>query len=147
MEVVHVPYKGAVPGFTDLVAGHVAMMFTSVMSTASFARTGRVRMIAVGSAKRSPSAPEVPTIAESGYPGFEVTSWWGVLGPAAMPKEIVSKLNSEITRIMATADARERIGGLGADIVTGTPEQFASYIKVEHAKWGQLIKESGARVD
>ena len=147
MDVVHVPYKGAVPGFTDLVAGHVAMMFTSVMSTQSFARTGRVRMIAVGSAKRSPSAPDVPTIAESGYPGFEVTSWWGVLGPAAMPKEIVSKLNSEIIRIMATPDARERIGGLGADIVTGTPEQFASYIKLEHAKWGQLIKESGARVD
>jgi tripartite-type tricarboxylate transporter receptor subunit TctC len=145
--LVHVPYKGAVPGFTDLVAGHVAMMFTSVLSTQSFARAGRVRMLAVGSSQRSPSAPDVPTIAESGYPGFEVTSWWGVLGPAAMPREIVARLNSEIVRIMGTADARERIGALGADIVTGTPEQFASYIKVEHAKWGQLIKESGARVD
>jgi tripartite-type tricarboxylate transporter receptor subunit TctC len=146
-DLVHVPYKGAVPGFTDLVAGHVAMMFTSVMSTQSFARSGRVRMLAVGSAQRSPSAPEVPTIAESGYPGFEVTSWWGVLGPAAMPKEVVARLNTEIVRIMSTADARERIGGLGADIVTGTPEQFSSYLKLEHAKWGQLIKESGARVD
>ena len=146
-DLVHVPYKGAVPGFTDLVAGHVAMMFTSVMSTQSFARSGRVRMLAVGSGQRSPSAPEVPTIAESGYPGFEVTSWWGVLGPAAMPKEVVARLNTEIVRIMSTADARERIGGLGADIVTGTPEQFASYLKVEHAKWGQLIKDSGARVD
>ena len=146
-DLVHVPYKGAVPGFTDLVAGHVAMMFTSVMSTQSFARSGRVRMLAVGSAQRSPSAPDVPTIAESGYPGFEVTSWWGVLGPAAMPREVVARLNTEIVRIMTTADARERIGGLGADIVTGTPEQFASYLKVEHAKWGQLIKESGARVD
>ena len=147
MNVVHVPYKGAVPGFTDLVAGHVAMMFTSVMSTQSFARSGRVRMLAVGSLTRSPSAPDVPTIAESGYPGFEVTSWWGVLGPAAMPREVVAKLNGEIVRIMSTADARERIGSLGADIVTGTPEQFASYIKSEHAKWGQLIRESGARVD
>ncbi len=147
MNVVHVPYKGAVPGFTDLVAGHVAMMFTSVMSTQSFARSGRVRMLAVGSLKRSPSAPDVPTIAESGYAGFEVTSWWGVLGPAATPREIIAKLNGEIVRIMGTADARERIGSLGADIVTGTPEQFASYIKSEHAKWGQLIRESGARVD
>lgn len=147
MNVVHVPYKGAVPGFTDLVAGHVAMMFTSVLSTQSFARAGRVRMLAVGSSQRSPSAPDVPTIAESGYPGFEVTSWWGVLGPAAVPKEVVARLNSEIVRIMGTADARERIGALGADIVTGTPEQFASHIKVEHAKWGQLIRESGARVD
>lgn len=146
-DLVHVPYKGAVPGFTDLVAGHVAMMFTSVLSTQSFARTGRVRMLAVGSAQRSPSAPDVPTIAESGYPGFEVTSWWGVLGPAGMPKEVVARLNTEIVRIMGTQDARERIGGLGADIVTGKPEQFAEYIKVEHAKWGQLIKESGARVD
>jgi tripartite-type tricarboxylate transporter receptor subunit TctC len=147
MNVVHVPYKGAVPGFTDLVAGHVAMMFTSVMSTQSFAKAGRVRMLAVGSAQRSPSAPDVPTIAESGYPGFEVTTWWGLLGPAAMPKEIVARLNSEAVKIMASQDARDRIGALGADLVTTTPDQFAQRIRKEHALWAQAIKESGAKVD
>ena len=147
MNVVHVPYKGAVPGFTDLVAGHVAMMFTSVMSTQSFAKAGRVRMLAVGSAQRSPSAPDVPTIAESGYPGFEVTTWWGALGPAAMPREVVARLNSELTKIMASNDARDRIGALGADLQTTTPDQFAARIKAENSTWAQIIKESGARVD
>lgn len=147
IDLTHVPYKGAAQGLTDLVAGHVAIIFTSVLSTQSYARAGRVRMLAVASTQRSPSAPTVPTIAESGFPGVEVTSWWGVLGQAAMPKAVVTRLNTEIVKIMGTADARERIASLGADIVTGTPEQFADYIKVEYAKWGQLIKESGARVD
>jgi tripartite-type tricarboxylate transporter receptor subunit TctC len=147
MDVVHVPYKGGVQGMTDLVAGQVVMMFTSVMSTQSFARSGKVRMLAVASAKRSPSASDVPTIAESGFPNFEVTSWWGLLGPAAMPKEIVGRLNGEIVRLMATQDARERMGALGGDLMTSTPDQFAAYIRTEHAKWGQLIRETGARVD
>jgi len=147
INLTHVPYKGAAQGFTDLMAGHVAMIFTSVLSTQGFARTGRVRMVAVANAKRSPSAPDIPTIAESGFPGVEVTSWWGVLGPSAIPREIITRLNTEIVKIMATADARDRIGGLGADIITSTPAQFSDYIKLEHAKWAQLIKESGARVD
>lgn len=147
INLTHVPYKGAAQGFTDLMAGHVAMIFTSVLSTQGFARTGRVRMVAVADAKRSPSAPDIPTIAESGFPGVEVTSWWGVLGPSAMPREIVTRLNTEVVRIMGSSDARDRIGALGADIITSTPAQFADYIKLEHAKWAQLIKESGARVD
>jgi tripartite-type tricarboxylate transporter receptor subunit TctC len=147
IDLVHVPYKGATPGFTDLVAGHVAMIFTSVLSTQSFARAGRVRMVAVGSAKRSPSAPDIPTIAESGIPGFEVASWWGVLGPAGTPGEIVARLNGEVVKLMHSADARDRIAALGADIVTSTPAQFADYIKAESVKWGQVIKDSGARVD
>jgi len=147
MDLVHVPYKGAAPGLLDLVAGHVALMFTSALSTAQVQKAGKVRVLAVGSLKRSPSMPEVPTIAESGYPGFDVVSWWGVLGPAAMPKDIVVRLNSEITRMMAAPDARDRIAALGADIMTSTPEQFAAYIRSEQAKWGQVIKDSGARVD
>jgi tripartite-type tricarboxylate transporter receptor subunit TctC len=147
MDLVHVPYKGAAPGLADLVAGHVALMFTSALSTAHFQKSGRVRVLAVGSLQRSPSMPEVPTIAESGYPGFEVVSWWGVLGPAAMPKDIVARLNGEIVRVMASPDARDRIAALGADIMTSTPEQFAAYIRSEQAKWGQAIKDSGARVD
>jgi tripartite-type tricarboxylate transporter receptor subunit TctC len=122
-------------------------MFTSVLSTAQFQKSGKVRVIAVGSLERSPSLPEVATIAESGYPGFEVISWWGMLAPAATPKEIVARLNNEIVKVMAASDARDRIGALGADIMTSTPERFAAYIKSEQAKWGQAIKDSGARVD
>ena len=106
-----------------------------------------MRVLAVGSLQRSPSLPDVPTIAESGFPGFEVVSWWGVLGQAAMPKDIVARLNSEIAKLMASPDARDRIGALGADIMTSTPEQFAANIRSEQAKWGQAIKDSGARVD
>jgi tripartite-type tricarboxylate transporter receptor subunit TctC len=146
-DILHVPYKGGTPGLTDLVAGHVAMMFTSALSTAQFQRTGKVRVIAVGSLRRSPSLPDVPTIAESGHPGFEVISWWGLLGPAAMPRDVVAKLNGDIVKVMASQDARERIGALGADIATSTPERFAAYIKSEQAKWGQAIRESGARID
>jgi tripartite-type tricarboxylate transporter receptor subunit TctC len=146
-DILHVPYKGASPGLTDLVAGHVAMMFTSALSTANFQKSGKVRVLAVGSAQRSASMPDVPTIAESGYPGFEVTSWWGVLVPSATSRDVVARLNVEVGKIMATPDARERIGALGADILTTTPERFAAYIKAEQAKWGQAIRESGARVD
>ena len=147
VDVLHVPYKGAAPGLTDLVAGHVAMMFTSALSTAHFQKAGKVRVLAVGSLQRSPSMPEVPTIAESGYPGFEVISWWGVLAPAATPKDLVGRLHGEITKIMGTADAREKIGALGADILTSTPERFAAFIRSEQAKWGQAIRDTGARVD
>lgn len=147
MDIVHVPYKGAAPGLADLAAGHVVLMFTSALSTAQIQRAGRVRVLAVGSLKRSPSLPDVPTIAESGYPGFEVISWWGLLGQAAMPKDIVARLNGEIVKAMASPDAQNRIGALGADIRTSTPEEFAAYIRSEQAKWGQAIKDSGARVD
>ncbi len=145
MDIVHVPYKGATPGLTDLAAGHVVLMFTSVLSTSQVGN--RVRRLAVGSLQRSPSLPDVPTIAESGYPGFEVISWWGILGQAAMPKDIVARLNGITVKAMASPDAQKRIGALGADIKTNAPEQFAAYIKSEQAKWGQAIKDSGARVD
>jgi tripartite-type tricarboxylate transporter receptor subunit TctC len=145
MDIVHVPYKGATPGLTDLAAGHVVLMFTSVLSTSQIGN--RVRRLAVGSLQRSPSLPDVPTIAESGYPGFEVISWWGLLGQTAMPKEIVARLHGEIVKAMASPDAQKRIGALGADIKTNAPGEFAAYIKSERAKWGQAIKDSGARVD
>jgi tripartite-type tricarboxylate transporter receptor subunit TctC len=147
MDLVHVPYKGAAPGLMDLAAGHVVLMFTSALSTSTVQRSGKVRVIAVGSLQRSPSLPDVPTIAESGYPGFEVISWWGVLGQAAVPKDIVARLNSEVVKMMASPDARDRIAALGADIMTSTPERFAAFIRSEQVKWGQVIKDSGARVD
>ena len=147
IDMVHIPYKGAGPGFTDLVAGHVQLYFTSMLSAQQFVKAGRVRVLAVGSAQRSPSMPHLPTIAESGYPGFEATNWWGVLGPAGVARDIVARLNAEIVKVMKIADARERMAALDSDIVTGTPEQFADYIRSETAKWARAIRESGARVD
>lgn len=145
MNIVHIPYKGGLPGLMDLAAGHVVMMFTSVLSTAQIGN--RVRRLAVGSLQRSPSLPDVPTIAESGYPGFEVISWWGILTQAAVPKEIVARVHGEIVKAMASPDAQKRIGALGADIKTNEPGEFAAYIRSEQAKWGQAVKDSGARVD
>ena len=145
MTIVHVPYKGGTPGLMDLAAGHVALMFTSVLSTSQVGN--RVRRLAVGSLQRSPSLPDVPTIAELGYPGLEVISWWGVLAPAATPKDIVARLHGEVVKAMGSQDAQKRIGALGADIKTNTPAEFAAYIQSERAKWGQAIKDSGARVD
>jgi len=145
MDIFHVPYKGATAGLTDLAAGPVVLMFTSVLSTSQVGN--RVRRLAVGSLQRSPSLPDVPTIAELGHPGFEVISWWGILGQAAMPKDIVARLHGEIVKAMASPDAQKRIGALGAEIKTNAPGEFAAYIKSERAKWGQAIKDSGARVD
>ena len=147
MDITHVPYKGAAPGLADLAAGHVMLMFTSVLSTETIRRAGRVRVFATGGLKRSPLLPDVPTVAESGFPGFEIISWWGLLGQAAMPKEVVARLHGEVVKIMASPDAQKRIGSLGAEIKTNTPAEFAAYIKSERAKWGQGIKDSGARVD
>jgi tripartite-type tricarboxylate transporter receptor subunit TctC len=147
MDIVHVPYKGAAPGLADLAAGHVVLMFTSALSTAQIQRAGRVKVLAVGSLQRSPSLPDVPTIAESGFPGFEVISWWGALVPAATPKDIVARLHGELVKAMTSPDAQNRIGALGADIKSSTPGEFAAYIRSEQAKWGQAIKDSGARVD
>lgn len=145
MIVHHIRIVAAFCALLVAAPGHVALMFTSVLSTSQVGN--RVRRLAVGSLQRSPSLPEVPTIAELGYAGFEVISWWGVLAPAATPKDIVARLHGEIVKAMASADAQKRIGALGADIRTNTPAEFAAYIRSEQAKWGQAIKDSGARID
>ena len=147
MDIVHVPYKGAAPGLADLAAGHVVLMFTSALSTAQIQRAGRVRVLAVGSLKRSPSLPDVPTIAESGFPGFEVVSWWGVLGQAAMPKDIVARLNSEIVRALREPAMQNRFTGLGARLAGNTPEEFAAYIKSERAKWSRIVRDANIKLN
>ena len=106
-----------------------------------------MRLLAVANATRAPSVPDVPTMAEVGYPAIQVTSWWGLLSPGATPREIVSRLNGEVVRIMGSPEARERLGSIGADLGSGSSEQLASFIRTEHAKWAQVVKESGARVD
>ena len=147
IEIVHVPYKGNAAALTDLVAGRVQMMFSNMLTSMPHVRAGKLRAIGISSPKRSPQAPDLPTIAESGVPGFSAVPWYGVLGPAALPQPIVSKLNSEIGRALALPDMHERFVAQGIDLQASTPEQFAALIKTELVKWRKVVREAGAKVD
>jgi tripartite-type tricarboxylate transporter receptor subunit TctC len=145
IDMVHIPYKGAAPALTDVVAGQAQIYFTSPISATPFVKGGRLRMVAVTSLKRSPSLPDIPTVAESGYPDFDVVSWWGILTPAGVPKEIIAKLHTEIVRVLALPEIKTKFADQGADVASDTPEHFAAYIKTEIAKWAKLIKELGVK--
>lgn len=147
VDMLHVPYKGAVPALTDLLGGQVSMIFSSMPPALPLVKTGKIRALGVTSATRSPAAPAIPTITESGLPGYEVNNWYGILAPRGTPKEIVSKLNAEIVKILNMPDVKESLAVQGAEPVSGTPEQFAAYIKEETEKWAKIVKYSGARLD
>lgn len=147
VDMQHVPYKGAVPALTDLLGGQVSMIFSSMPPALPLVKTGKIRALGVTSATRSSAAPLIPTITESGLPGFEVNNWYGILAPRGTPKEIVSKLNAEIVKILNMPDVKESLAVQGAEPVSGTPEQFAAYIKEETEKWAKIVKYSGARLD
>jgi tripartite-type tricarboxylate transporter receptor subunit TctC len=147
VDMVHVPYKGSAPAVTDLVGGQVQLMFDNLPSSLAQIKAGKLRAIAVTSAQRAPALPDVPTIAESGLPGFEATSWFGVLVPAGTPPAIVTRLNAEIDKWLHSPEAKEKLLGQGAVAAGGTPEQFGAYIRSETEKWAKVIKTSGAKVD
>jgi tripartite-type tricarboxylate transporter receptor subunit TctC len=147
LQLVHIPYKGTAPSILDLVAGRVSVTSASAISTMPHVRSGKLRALAVASAKRSPSVPELPTIAESGVPGFAVDQWYALFAPAATPKEIVAKLYAEIAKTVAQADIRERLLTLGLDPVGMPPDEFAAYVKVETVKWGKLVRDAGIRAN
>lgn len=147
IEATHVPYKGAA-AVTDVLSGNQGLfMFATIPSVIQYVRAGRLRGIAVTSLKRSSSAPEIPTLAESGYPDFEASSWFGLLGPADMPREIVNKLHAEIVRILKIPDIRDKLSQQGADPVGNTPEEFGAYIRAETAKWAGVVRASGAKAE
>jgi len=145
--LTHVPYKGGAPAIADVVAGQVPMAFSITLAALPYVRSGRLRALAVTSAARSAVAPEVPTMAESGFPGFEVTGWFGVLAPAATPRPIVLKLNRELVRILNEPEVRDRLIAQGADPAPGTPEQFSEYIRSESQRWSKLIQSAALRGD
>jgi tripartite-type tricarboxylate transporter receptor subunit TctC len=147
IDIVHVPYKGNAAALLDLVAGRVQMMFSNMLTAMPHVRAGKLRAIGISSAKRSPQAPELPTIAESGVPGFAAVPWYGVLGPPGLPRPIVSKLNTEIARALAQPDMHERFVAQGVDLQSSTPEQFAALIKSEVIKWRKVVRDAGAKVD
>jgi tripartite-type tricarboxylate transporter receptor subunit TctC len=145
--MMHVPYKGSPPAVTDLLAGQINLMFETGPLGLPHTRTGKLKVIAVGSRQRSAAMPDLATIAESGYPGFETVGWAGLLAPAGAPKPIIARLNSEVARAVAQPGANDRFVPLGAELVSSSPDVFGAYIKSEIIKWGKVIKESGARAD
>ncbi|HUP93303.1 MAG TPA: tripartite tricarboxylate transporter substrate binding protein [Burkholderiales bacterium] len=145
--LVHIPYKGSAPATADLVAGHLQAMMGTLPAALPFAKSGRLRALAVSSAKRWPSVPEYPTVAESGVPGYEVILWTGVLVPAAVPREIVTQLNREIANILTLAEVKESFGKQGAEINSAGPEQFAAIIRSDLAKWAKVAREMNIRID
>jgi tripartite-type tricarboxylate transporter receptor subunit TctC len=147
VKMTHVPFKGAVPAINDLLGGRISLIFSSAPPALPHVATGKLRALAVTSGKRSSVSPDLPTVAESGLPGFEVINWYGVLAPARTPKSIVDKLNAEITQIMKMPDVRERLSTVGIEALSSTPAQFAAFIKEETAKWAKVVKFSGARLD
>jgi tripartite-type tricarboxylate transporter receptor subunit TctC len=147
VQMVHIPYKGSGPAMADLLGGQVPLMFDNLPSAIQHIRAGKLRAIAVTSAVRSPALPDLPTIAEAGLPGYEASSWFGILAPAATPKDIVAKLSSAIQSGLQTPEMRERFSSQGAEPIGGTPEQFAAHIKAEIAKWAKVVKAAGAKLD
>jgi len=147
VKLTHVPYKGASQALTDTLGGQVQSFMSSVPSALAQIKGGRLRAIAVTAAKRAPELPEVPTIAESGYQGFEATTWYGLLAPAGTPTAIIARLNAEVNRALKTPEVRERLASEGGEALGGSPEQFASFLRAEHAKWGRVVRESGARAE
>jgi tripartite-type tricarboxylate transporter receptor subunit TctC len=145
--MLHVPYKSPAGGLIDLMAGRVALMGTGAIATIPHLRSGRLRALAVTSAARTSVLPEVPTIAESGVPGYEAVGWFGVLAPTGTPKDIVLRLHKEIVAVLNQPDARERLNADGADVVAGTPEQFAEYMKAEAVKWAKVVKAAGIKLE
>jgi len=147
VRLVHVPYKGAAQALTDTLGGQVQSFMSSVPSALGQLRGGRLRALAVTSAKRSPELPNVPTVAESGFPGFEANTWYGLLAPAGTPAGVIARLNAEANRALAAKEVRERLASEGGEVLGGTPAQFAAFLASEHAKWGRVVRESGAKVD
>lgn len=147
VKMIHVPYKGATPAITDVVAGHIEIYFGAMVSTVPHVKNGRLRALAMTSAKRSPAAPEIPTLQEQGFKGFETGSWFGLHVPAATPRDIVAKLHAETLRAINQPDIRNRMQPEGAEFIGDTPEQFATYIRGEIEKWGRAVKVSGAKAE
>ncbi len=146
-QIVHVPYKGGAAAIADLMAGNVQVMFESTNSISPYVKDGRVRGLAVSGAKRSAALPELPTIAEAGVPGYEVTVWSGIIAPAGLPKPVLARLNKATNDALESPEAKEKIAVLGSEGGGGTPEEFADLIRRDSAKWAEVIRRSGAKID
>jgi tripartite-type tricarboxylate transporter receptor subunit TctC len=143
-EGVHVPYKGGAPALVDVMGGRVDAFFSTITSALPHVRSGRVRAVAVSSAKRHAQVPDVPTIAESGYPGYDVLSWYALLAPAGTPKSVIARLHGETVKLLTSSEVKERMAADGAEPVSSTPQELAAYLNSEMARWAKVIRQSGA---
>jgi tripartite-type tricarboxylate transporter receptor subunit TctC len=147
VKMQHIPYKGRAQAVPDLLGGRIDMIFDNMPSALPLVKSGDVRALGVTSAARSPAAPNIPTIAEAGLPGFQATSWFALYAPAGLPREVLARVNAETARVMALPDVREKLAALGLEVDTGTPEALASFMQAESAKWAKVVKDSGAKPD
>lgn len=147
VDMQHVPYKGSAPAVTDLLGNQISIMFDNMPSAIQHVRSGKLRPLAVTTAKRSPELPDVPTIAEAGVPGYEATSWFGLFAPAGTPAAVLARLNKALVKVLSQPEIKKKINEQGAETYSETPEQFAAFIQAESTKWGKVVKESGASLD
>jgi tripartite-type tricarboxylate transporter receptor subunit TctC len=147
VDIVHIPYKGSGPAVTDLLGGQVQLMFDNAPNVMPHIKAGKLRALGMSGAKRSSFAPDIPTVAESGVPGYEVAVWFGLVAPAGTPREVVQKLNAEVLRILAMPDVRERFQSQGVEPVGSTPEQFGEHIKLQMAKWAKVVQDAGVKAE
>jgi tripartite-type tricarboxylate transporter receptor subunit TctC len=144
---LHIPYKGAAPALIDLIGGQTDLMYDSVLTSVPHIKNGKIRALAVGSAKRSPLLPDMPTIAEAGLPGFEADTWFGIVAPAATPREIVSRLHTTLVKTIRDKEVTQRLLSQGMEPVLITPEQFAERIRQDYPRWGKLLKSAGIKAE
>lgn len=145
VNMAHIPYKGGGPAMVDLLAGHVSIYFNAILQALPYAKGGKLRPLAVTSPKRFPAIPETPTVAEGGLPGYEMTNWYGLLAPAGTPKDIVTRINTEVSKILNHPDVKERLAADGAIVVASTPVEFAAFLQQEMAKFAKIVRTSGMK--
>jgi tripartite-type tricarboxylate transporter receptor subunit TctC len=147
ISMIHVPYKGNAPAVMDLLGNHVDMLFDGMTSSLPYVKNGRLRPIAVSTLKRASAMPDLPTVAESGLPGFDVGSWFGILAPAHTPQPVIAKLNAELVQIINSQDFKTLLGTLGLDPMSSTPEEFVAYMKQETSKWAKVVHDAHIKID
>lgn len=147
IDVIHVPYKGLSPALTEVIGGQIQYSFGSWSTVGPFVKAGKLRALAVTSAKRSPVTPDLPTIAEEGYKGYDATPWWGIAGPGGIPRPLLARINTGVRTAMASAEMKERFAIQGIEIATGTPEAFLALVKSEIDRWAKIVKTAGIKAD
>jgi tripartite-type tricarboxylate transporter receptor subunit TctC len=147
IDMTHIPYKGRATAIPDLLGGRVTMMFDNMPSSLPLVKEGKLRALGVTSLKRSPAAPEIPTIAEQGLPGFDAVSWFALFAPAGTPRAFIDRLQAEVKKILASPDVAAKLAEAGLDAVGSTPDELAAYQRAEIAKWAKVVKDSGAKVE
>ena len=146
-DMLHIPYKSATGAQTDLMGGRITMMFDNMTTAVPQVKAGKLRALAVTGEQRNPALPGVPTMVESGLPGFVVTPWWGVFAPAGTPKPVIEKLHRDIVGVLNLKEVRDFFAAQGTDVIANTPEEFARYVRGEAARWGEVVRASGATAD